>query len=472
MPLPLPVFTRLLRLAACAFGVGALLQASPAAAAETLADALIKAYQTNPELLAARAELRATDELVPQALSGWRPTAIVNGNLGEAWSKRTGAGLGGGTGGGNDFQPRGASLDVVQPLYRGGRTTAETRQAENLVLAQRALLVSAEQTVMLNAVVGYMDVVRDTAIVELNRNQEDLLTRDLEATQARFDVGELTKTDVAQAESRLAEATAARIQAEGQLSASRARYAAVVGDSPGSLVTPPMPTGLPSSEAETIAASANAPRVVAVEYNQRAANDGIDVAFSDLLPNLDLVGSAETSDETSAPNSGQDSASIILQLTVPLYQAGLPDANVRRSKQIESQRAQEVLNERRLAAAAATDTWQALQTARASIESFEASVASNEIALEGVRLEAEVGARTVLDVLDAEQEYLNARVSLVAAERDEVVAAYAVLAAIGTLTARDLALPVPYYDVEAYYGAVRNKWWGTDTPSFEPSSTD
>ena len=140
---------------------------------------------------------------------------------------------------------------------------------------------------------------------------------------------------------------------------------------------------------------------------------------------------------------------------------------MRRSKQIASQRAQELQNERRTAVANAIDAWQALETARASIVSFQAAVAANKIALEGVRLEAEVGARTVLDVLDAEQEYLNAQVSLVAAERDEVVAAYAVLAAIGQLTARDLALPVPYYDVEAYYNAVRDKFWGTGTPSAE-----
>ena len=458
---PLTRIARAIRLAGLLLPVLAM----GSARAETLGDALTKAYQTNPQLLAARAELRATDELVPQALAGWRPTAIVNGDVGEAWSRRTGAG--GGAVGSNSYAPRGASLDVTQPIYRGGRTTAETSQAENLVLAQRSLLADVEQTVLLETITAYMDVVRDVATLELNSNEEDVLRRDLEATQARFDVGELTKTDVAQAQSRLAGATAARIQAEGLLRASRARYAAVVGDQPGTLETPLAPDGLPATEAETVAGSDNAPRVAAAQYNERAAADGIDVAFSDLLPSLNLVGSAATSDESSSPHSGQDSASIMLQLTVPLYQAGAPEANIRRSKQITSQRRQELQNERRSAVAGAIDAWQVLVTARASIVSFQAAVAATKIALEGVRLEAEVGARTVLDVLDAEQEYLNAQVSLVTAQRNELVGAYAVLAAIGRLTARDLALPVPYYDVEAYYHAVHDKIWGTGTPSVE-----
>jgi outer membrane protein/adhesin transport system outer membrane protein len=460
---PSPVFTKPLRLLACAVGLAGLLCGSPAGA-ETLADALVKAYQTNPQLLASRAELRATDELVPQALSGWRPTAIVNGNLGEAWANPTGSGS---VGGSNDFQPRGASLDLVQPLYRGGRTTAETRQAENLVLAQRSLLTDVEQNVLLAAVTAYVDVVRDAATLDLNINQEKVLRRDFEQTQARFEVGELTKTDVAQSESRLADATANRIVAEGRLQVSRARYAAVIGDQPGTLQTPPTPSELPAAEAEAVAGSEDAPRVVAAEYNERAAADGIDVAFSDLLPNLDLVGSAQTSDESSAPNSGEDSASIMLQLTVPLYQAGAPEANIRRSKQIASQRRQDVVTERRTAVANAINAWQTLVTARAAIVAIETSVAANKIALEGVRLEEQVGARTILDVLDAEQEYLASQVNLVSAHREEVVAAYTVLAAVGRLTARDLALPVPYYDVEAYYQAVRDKFWGTGTPAVE-----
>jgi outer membrane protein/adhesin transport system outer membrane protein len=424
------------------------------AAGETLTEALAKAYNNNPQLLAARAQLRATDEGVPRALSGWRPTVTVNSDAGPAWSDTH-------PGGTANYTPRSASLQVTQPLYTGDRTSSAVRQAESLVLAQRSALASVEQNVLLSAATAYMDVVRAQAVLELNRKNEQVIARDLEATRTRFEVGELTKTDVAQAESRLAGATAARIQAEGQLESARATYAAVIGDKPGTLETPPPPTDLPGTQDETVAGSDNAPNVIAAQYNERAARDGVDVAFSQLLPSLALVGEATTADETQQPGIDRDTASIVLQLTVPLYQAGAPESDVRQSKQVVGQRQQELENERRTAVQTAISAWQALATARAQIKSFESQVEATRVALEGVRLEAEVGARTVLDILDAEQEYLDAQVSLVGAKRDEVVASYQVLSAVGRLTARDLALPVQYYDVESYYREVRNKFWGT-----------
>jgi TolC family type I secretion outer membrane protein len=428
---------------------------SSAQAVDTLNDALAKAYNNNPQLQAARAQLRATDEGVPQAKSGWRPTVTANGDVGEAWANNR-------PGEEGTFQPRGVNLQVTQPLYTGERTPSALRQAESLVLAQRSVLTSAEQTVLLTAVTAYMNVVQAVAVLELNRNQEAVIRRDLEATQTRFQVGELTRTDVAQAESRLAGATAARIQSEGQLAAARAAYANVIGENPGTLEQPPPLAALPTSEEETISGSEDAPTVTAAKYNEQAARDGIDVAFSQIMPFLSLVGAAGTNDETSAPNNGQDSASIMLQLTVPLYQAGLPAADVRQSKQVAGQRRQELENQRRAAIQSAVESWQALVTARAQIQSFVSQVEATKVALEGVRLEANVGARTVLDILDAEQEYLNAQVSLVGAKRDEVVAAYSVEAAVGRLTARDLELPVEYYDVEAYYNEVHDKFWGFD----------
>jgi outer membrane protein/adhesin transport system outer membrane protein len=428
-------------------------QARPALAADTLIDALAKAYNNNPQLQAARAQLRATDEGVPQAKSGWRPTITANGNVGEEWVNNNPGSKG-------DFRPRGVDLEVTQPLYTGERTPSALRQAESLVLAQRSLLTSAEQSVLLSAVTAYMNVVQAVAVLELNVNQEAVIRRDLEATRTRFEVGELTKTDVAQAEARLAGATAARIQAEGQLVAARAVYANVIGESPGTLEQPAPLASLPASEDETVAGSEDFPDVAAAKYNEQAARDGIDVAFSQIMPFLNLVGTAGTAGEVSARDTSQDSASIMLQLTVPLYQAGLPAANVRQNKQVAAQRRQELENQRRLAIQNAVQSWQALVTARAQIKSFVSQVEANRVALEGVRLEANVGARTVLDILDAEQEYLNAQVSLVGAKRDEVVAAYAVESAIGRLTARDMALPVEYYDVEAYYNEVHDKFWG------------
>jgi TolC family type I secretion outer membrane protein len=430
----------------------------PAFAADTLLDALAKAYNNNPQLQAARAQLRATDEGVPQAKSGWRPTVTATGEVGETWANNNPGSKG-------TFQPRGVDLQVTQPLYTGERTPSALRQAESLVLAQRSVLTSAEQTVLQSAVTAYMNVVQAVAVLELNINQEAVIRRDLEATRTRFEVGELTKTDVAQAEASLAGATAARIQSEGLLAAARAAYANVVGENPGTLVQPPPLTTLPASQDEVVAGSEDAPTVTAAKYNEQAAHDGIDVAFSQIMPFLNIVGTAGTVDDSSAPNTGQDSASIMLQLTVPLYQAGLPAADVRQSKQVAAQRRQELENERRFAIQTAIESWTALQTARAQIKSFVEQVRANKVALEGVRLEANVGARTVLDILDAEQAYLNSQVSLVTAQRDEVVAAYAVEAAVGKLTARDLALPVEYYDVEAYYNEVHDKFWGFGGPS-------
>jgi len=436
---------------AAALAIG-ILMAGPAAA-ETLPEALAKAYLNNPTLLAARAELRATDERVPQALSGWRPTVSATAEVGEEWEDSE-------TGGSESRTPRSAALRLSQPIYRGGRTVAGTSQAENLVQAQRAALSSVEQDVLLRAATAYMDALRDEAVLQLTINNEQVLVRQLEATQDRFAVGEITRTDVAQAESRLARATAQRIEAEGALTASRAIYREVIGDLPGALVSPDPLTGLPPSEAETVAGSADTPDLRAAEFTERAARDGIDVAFGELLPTVTLNGDLTTQDDVGARNSQSDSASIAAQLVVPLYQAGAVTSRLREAKERVFQRRREIDEQRRRAEQRATSAWQELETARAQIVSFESEVRATRIALDGVRQEAEVGARTVLDVLDAEQEALDAQVNLVTARRDEVVAGFQVLAAVGRLTARDLALAVEYYDSEEHYRAVRNKIWG------------
>lgn len=422
-------------------------------AAETLEEALAAAYGSNPTLQAARAELRATDELVPQALSGWRPTVAINGDVGVESEDSN-------VTGDETREPRSANLNVTQPLYRGGRTVAGTNQAENLVLAQREFLLGVEQDVLLQGVTAYMDVLRDEAVLQLNINNEQVLQRQLEAAQDRFTVGEITRTDVAQAESRLAGATAQRIAAEGQLISSRAVYRQVVGQMPGSLVDPGAASNLPVSEEETVAGSTSTPNVRAAEYAERAARDGVDVVFGELLPQISLTGDLTTAEDISRENVQSDSAAIMAQVTIPLYQAGSVDSRVREAKQRVAQRRQDIETQRRFAAQTATTAWRALETARAQIQSFESQVRAGEIALEGVQQEAAVGSRTVLDILDAEQELLDARVSLVRAKRDEVVASYQVVSAIGRLTALELGLPVEAYDVERYYQEVRDKWWG------------
>jgi TolC family type I secretion outer membrane protein len=433
---------------------GAFLLDAPAAGATKLEDSLVLTYLNNPTLQSARADVRATDERVPQALSGWRPTVRINSEIGVEHSNNSLIAKP------QDTEPRRVELELIQPLFRGGRTVAGTREAENTVRAQRARLEAVEQNVLLNAVQVFVDVTRDQSVVDLTRNNEQVLMRQLDASEDRFEFGEVTKTDVAQSQSRLARSTAQRIEAEGNLITSRASYKEVVGEYPEDLEPAMLPGDLPSSEEETIALSQMNPAVVSVEYLELAARDRVDVVFGELLPTLSLNGSLSREEDTSREGSEAESASLIALLTVPLYQAGGVDSRVREAKERVAQRRQDVEEQRRAVEQFATSAWRDLETARAQIQSFKAEVEATRIALEGTEQEALVGSRTVLDILDAEQEYLNAQVSLVRAQRDEIFAAYQVLLAVGRLTAREIALPVEYYDVEKHYRQVRNKFIG------------
>lgn len=438
-----------------------LLVPTGAARAAGLYDALATAYATNPTLEAARAELRATDEGVPQVLSEWRPSLLGNVQGGHQWDdQHKPLPLE------QETNPRSYGVTIRQPIFDGFGTVAGTAQAENLVEAGRARLTTSEQTVLLNAVTAYMAVVRDAAVLDLNRSNEKVLQAQLEATQVRFDVGELTRTDVAQAEARLQGAIAARIQAEGQLTASTAIYRQVIGEDPIDVKMPTDAPQLPSTRDESVALSQGAPTVRAAQFQERAAKDDIDVQFSDLLPTVAIEGSYQRQQDLGVRDSEADVGSVTGQVTIPLYQAGAPDSRVRQSKQryVQSKR----LTDEALRAAEqeAVNAWQALQTAMAQSRSFEEQVRATELALEGVRQEQEVGARTILDVLDAQQEVLNSQVSLVSSQTDGVVAQFRVLAAGGGLTAAKLGLDVQYYDPKQHYDAVRNKFIGTG-PSVE-----
>ncbi len=422
--------------------------------AQSLEEALAAAYQSNPTLEAQRAQLRATDELVPQARSGFLPNVEISGDVGRVRTEQ-GAQVG-------VISPRNVDLNVSQPIYRGGRTSAGVSRAENLVQSQRATLIAAEQDVLLDAATAYLNVVRDQAVLDLNINNEQVLRRQLEASQDRFRVGEITRTDVSQAESRLARALADRIQAEGLLSASRAEYARLVGAAPGKLNQPSPTIALPNTLDETVSLAVdNNPTVISAKFAEAAAEDGVDVARGQLLPSVSVVGNVGRSWNQTRQDTFSDSASVVARVTVPLYQAGLATAQVREAKQTASQRRAQVEAQVRASREVAIRAWEALVTARASIQALRSQVRSAEIALEGVRQEATVGSRTVLDVLDAEQELLNARVQLVRSQRDELVAAFQVLSATGQLTAGRLGLPVQSYDYEANYREVRNKLWGT-----------
>ena len=425
--------------------------------AETLADALAAAYMNNPTLQAARAQQRQTDEQVPQALSNWRPTVSIDGEVGAAWQETIIDGANNNTG---TRAPKSVALGVTQPIYRGGRTAAQRDEAENIVAAGRAQLLSTEQRVLLDAATAYVDVLLSQAIVDLTRNNEKVIGEQLKSTRERFDVGEVTRTDVSQAEARLALATADRIQAEGNLVSSRATYLQVIGVPPVDLVVPELPEGLPANEEETIALSENNPAVTQVVYLERASRDGTDLVFGELLPTVSLVGQVGRDDELNSKDLGTASAQILARVSIPLYQAGNVESRVRESKQLTAQRRQQLDEARRQAAQAATTAWQSLETAGAQIESFRAQVEANRIALDGVQQEQLVGLRTVLDVLDAQQEVLSSEVNLVQARRAHLVAAYATLSAVGKLTAAEQRLAVELYDPEKHYREVRDKWWG------------
>ena len=433
------------------------------AKAQTLEDALTAAYLNNPTLLGQRARVRAADEQVPQALSNWRPSINFNGSISRAMTTNTAR-----TFGGKDQTrtPRGGELEITQSLFRGGRTLAATREAENTVKAERARLTRTEQNVFLQAATAYLNVFRDEAVLKLNVNNEQVLKRQLQATRDRFDVGEITRTDVHQAEARLAGGAADRIEAEGGLEASRAAYQNVIGSpAPRNLSPSVQLPGQPSSQAEANkTAAVNNPDVIAAEFDKKALRDNVDEVRGELLPSLDLNFIVSRDFETASNTNISQEESITASVTVPLYQQGQVFSRLREAKQDVAEQMQVIDQARRNAVEDATRTWKTLVTARARVKSFKTQIDANVVALEGVEREAQVGSRTVLHVLDAEQELLDSRVAHVRARRDELVAVFELQAAIGKLTAKDLKLAVKAYDPADHYNAVRDKWFGTTGP--------
>ena len=429
------------------------------AEAQNLSNAMAAAYVNNPSLLAARAGVRATDEGVPQAFANWRPDVSVSADLGISQienTKNTGSNID------QTRHPKGFGIKVTQSLFRGGRTLAATRKAENNIRADRARLISKEQTVLSDAVTAFMNVFRDQAVLKLNVNNEQVLKRQLEATRDRFEVGEITRTDVYLAEARLARAVADRIQSEGDLEASRATYENVIGEAaPGELKLPPLPVHLPKEKAEAlkVAATKN-PDVIGAEFSRRAALDNADGVRGELLPELELVGNWTRDYQSAAECCQSTTQSLTLNLTIPIYQQGAVYSRLRAARQDAAESTLLIDQQRRDAVEGAAAAWESLITARARVKAFDAQIDANVVALEGVEREAAVGSRTILDVLDAEQELLDSRVSHVRAQREEVVATYHLLSSVGRMTARDLKLPVTLYDPREHYKEVRGKWLG------------
>jgi outer membrane protein len=433
---------------------------SVAAQAEvfTLNDALSVAYETNPSLDSQRAGQRATDENVAQANANWRPQISVGGSYGYE-------GIHGGLGipGTFPLHPLTDQLNVSEPIFRGGRTYAEIRKAKATVRAGRAQLLNAEQSVLFDAVSSYMDVVRDEATLRLRQNNVGVLQKQLDATQEQFKVGELTRTDVAQSQARLAGAQADLVTAQGQLAVSRSNFEHAIGRPAETLESQPALPRLPPNEDGAIAiATSTNPVLIQAREEEKAADYAVDDALGALLPQVSVNGQYQYSQGslTSFGVGTQHITSVLGQITVPIYQGGAEESAVRQAKQLRSQAELAIADTQRQVVDATRTAWQSFVTAQATIQSNRAQVDANQVAFDGVKQEQQVGSRTILDVLNAEQELLNAQVSVVVSQRDSYVAAYQLLAAMGLLTAKNLALHVRLYNPLQNYDDNAARWFG------------
>ena len=426
---------------------------------QTLSQALAAAYLNNPGLLAARANLQSKDESVPQALASWRPNISMSADIARSHTH-----LNTRTANRDQMQtPRNTSIDVTQPLFRGFRTLAGVEKAELGVKSTQATLLAKEQDVLLSAVTAFMSVVQDQAKLDLKINNEQVLKRQLEATQDRFRVGEITRTDVSQAEARVAGAAADRIQFEGNLNNSRANYLKVMGEEPGKLTVPSALIVSPTSLAGAIkAAVADHPDIISQRYLEESARINIKSVRGELLPTVNLTGKLSRAWEASSNSDQKTTGLMKFSLSIPLYQKGSVYSRLRAAKQDARQSLQKLEETRRNVSEGAAKAWESVQTAKARIKSFSAQIKAAKIALEGVQREAAVGSRTVLDVLDAEQELLDAKISLVGANREQVVASFQLQEAIGQLTAKNLELPVKTYSPTQNYKKTRSKWIGSE----------
>jgi outer membrane protein len=469
-------------LIACA----ALPLAAPLAHGETLEAALVEAYRNNPSLNAQRASVRATDENVPQALSGYRPKITVTATGGQQSLSTTSknpnplsstAPLPATIGNYNPAYytkqsgyntPFNYGATISQTLFNGFQTPNKTRQAESQVLAARATLQTAVQTVMLNAATAYMNLLRDSAILDLQRRNVEVLQEQLRQTRDRFNVGEVTRTDVAQSESRLASGRSQVLLAESNYNASQATYRQVIGSNPGKLsAASPVDRFSPRSMNRAVGLGTTShPAVATAQYNVDVAQLAVKVAEGALLPTVSVQGSYQQNylSVGSLNTVKSNNASVLGTLSIPIYQGGAEYSLIRQSKETLAQKRLDFDSARDSVRQQVVQAWGQLQSAKANIDATQAQVEASEIALNGVREEARVGQRTTLDVLNAQQELVNARVAMVTAQRDRVVASYTLLAAVGRLSPRVLGLRVPAYNPVVHYEQIRDSWAGVRNP--------
>jgi outer membrane protein len=434
--------------------------------ADTIEAALVRAYRNNPQLNAQRAQVRSTDENVPQALAGYRPQAALTASAGYQYTD--GYGISPAAGGeihGTD-PPRSAGATVTQTLFNGNRTANKTRVAESQVSGAREALRVLDQTVLLSAATIYMDYLRDGAIVEVQRSNTKVLEATLTQTRERYQLGELTRTDVAQAEAQLAAGKTQQLAAEATLTTTRSNFRRIIGNEPEALAPgSPVDRFLPAtlSSAVDLGLTQN-PNVTAamfgidVGYLQVKVNEGA------LLPTVTLQASVQQAYEQSPVIYRTFGASATAQLAVPVYQGGAEYSLIRQSKETLAQQRLNLEMTRDATRANIVTAWGQLVAGKAQVASAQSQVTASEVALNGVRDEARAGQRTTLDVLNAQQALVNARVALVTAQHDRVVASYAVLNAVGRLSPQVLHLPTATYDASVHYQQVRDNWYGVRTP--------
>ena len=413
-----------------------------------------QAYLGNPELQAERAKLRSVDEQIPQALAAMRPSVSITSSAQKQeitdHAAKTSTGL----------YTRTAGLEVTQPIYRGGIIQSNISSAQAKVLAERAILLTQEQTTLLAAVTAYMDVLRDQKNLEQYLQYQRILTTQLEIERRRLQIGENTKTDVSQAEVRLSQALSARLQAEAALRSDASNYVRVVGSYPSSLTNPKISIDVPKDIEDILdLVRDNNPEIIAAKHQERTARHDVDAVDGELLPTVNAVGNLSRSLNPTSTQTTVDTASLMLRLTLPIDN-GQVSARARGARQVVSQMMMLVESAQRKSIDSAMKSWNYLIAARAQSRLAEAQIRSVNQTLQSLRTEVNVGSRTVTDLLNAEQEALSARLSLIQVKHDEVVWSFTLLAAIGRLTAQTMKLPVDYYDYEKHYQAVRDKIWG------------
>src|SRR5882757_1109563 len=447
----------------------------PVASADTLEQALTYAYVNNPQINSQRAVVRATDEGVPTALAGYRPRVAVTANAGTQSLSTTIREIGSTTpiGAAASYftqsgvnAPRGYGATVTQNLLNGNQTANRTKLAESQVFAARETLRNIEQTVLVNAATAYMNLLRDAGVLELQRSNLEVLTEQLRQTKARLESGNVTATDVSQAEARLNVGRTQLFTAEANYASSRAVYRQVIGLDPGRLqpaapVDRFVPTNLPAAMAAGIAQS---PLVITAQHNVDIAIHQVKVAEGALYPVLTVQGSVQQSYENTLTQLRSFDGQLVAQYTAPIYQGGAEYAAIRQAKETQGQKQLDLNVARDQARVTVAQSWAQLEAAKQAIESSKNQVKAAEAALNGVREEARLGQRTTLDVLNAQQELVNARIALVTSQRDRLVNSYALLASTGRLAPQVLGLTVPTYDPQVHYHQVRDAWTGVRTP--------